>query len=309
MHECQICKNYARRTLAEILRHIREVHPHFEGKVKCNVNSCPSTLSTYESLRHHMYKNHKDVLKDDSANAEDISSDDMAAELDVFADSSTEVVSNVQSNLHYDDDDDDDDDDILHDEAAKYILKIQEGKKLTQTVTEGIIRDTTSIIHHTVDHLKKKVHEQLKETIDEAQLDEIEQIFMSPTIRNPFQQLETRYQQDKFFQEHFNYIVSITAHTCTHARVRMRTHYVYSHKYIISLLYFVQPPTERVLGRKYKRTLSGTITEARDCCYDVPLLDSLQCLLKCKSIVQQVLASYMYFIYVKLRTGFQFTST
>ena len=63
MRECNICKSYARRTLAEIMCHIREVHPHFEGKVKCIVSNCPSTLSTYESLRHHMYKNHKEVLK------------------------------------------------------------------------------------------------------------------------------------------------------------------------------------------------------------------------------------------------------
>ena len=29
-----------------------------------------------------------------------------------------------------------------YDEAAKYILKIREGRKLTQTVTNGIIKDT-----------------------------------------------------------------------------------------------------------------------------------------------------------------------
>ena len=117
MHECQVCKNHARRTLAEILRHIREVHPHFEGKVKCIVSGCPSTLSTYESLRHHMYKKHKDVLKDDCssdvATTEDISSIGMVE----LADNSTEIESSSgQPELHYDY------------EAAKYILKIQEGR-------------------------------------------------------------------------------------------------------------------------------------------------------------------------------------
>ena len=175
MHECQICKNYARRTLAEILRHIREVHPHFEGKVKCIVSGCPSTLSTYGSLHHHMYKKHKDVLKDDCSSdiptTEDISStsDDRAgmAELNVFTDSSIGVESsNGQSDPHYEY------------EAAKYILKIQEGRKLTQTVTEGIIKDTTLIVHHTIDHLKKMVYARLKDTVDinEAQLDDIEEI-------------------------------------------------------------------------------------------------------------------------------------
>ena len=42
---------YARKTYAEVLRHIMEVHPHFSGPVKCGLENCPSTLTTYESLR------------------------------------------------------------------------------------------------------------------------------------------------------------------------------------------------------------------------------------------------------------------
>ena len=153
MHKCQICKNYARRTLAEILHHIREVHSHFEGKVKCIVSGCPSTLSTYESLRHHMYKKHKDVLKDGDFSdhdisispSENVSSDDGTGIIEMN-DSSTEVESSSgQSDLQND-----------YDEAAKYILKIQEGRKLTQTVTNGIIEDTILMMQRTIDHLKGK---------------------------------------------------------------------------------------------------------------------------------------------------------
>ena len=53
-----ICK-----TLNGILQHIREVHPHFEGRVMCGINGCPSTASTYESLRQHLYKKHAAELK------------------------------------------------------------------------------------------------------------------------------------------------------------------------------------------------------------------------------------------------------
>ena len=63
MFECCICQKYARRTLAEIMRHIRDVHPHFDGTVRCGVEGCPSTASSYESLRQHMYNKHKHILK------------------------------------------------------------------------------------------------------------------------------------------------------------------------------------------------------------------------------------------------------
>ena len=63
-----ICKKYARKTLSDILRHIRDAHPHFKGPLRCGVDNCPSTLRTYKSLRQHMYEKHKNELKttDDS---------------------------------------------------------------------------------------------------------------------------------------------------------------------------------------------------------------------------------------------------
>lgn len=63
MYQCWLCHQYARKTLNGILRHIREVHPHFEGRVMCGINGCPSTASTYESLRQHLYQKHPEELK------------------------------------------------------------------------------------------------------------------------------------------------------------------------------------------------------------------------------------------------------
>ena len=81
-------------------------------------------------------------------------------------------------------------------EAAKYILKMQEGKKLTQTITEGIIRDDMMMIDLTIQCLKEKVYRRLKDLIDidftEAQLHKLEEIFASLEICNPFQNLPTR---------------------------------------------------------------------------------------------------------------------
>ena len=181
MHKCNICKSYAR-TLAEIICHIREVLPHFEGKVKCIVGNCPSTLSTYESLRHHMYKNHKEVLKDNCCYDNAIKMDDstdVVAEPDLVSKGSSTV--NTGQPI-------DDDTCTSHykAEAANFILKIQEGKKLMQTVTEEIIRDTNMIIENTI-HLKAKVYTQLKDIVGiDAQLEDLKKIFKSPEICNLF---------------------------------------------------------------------------------------------------------------------------
>lgn len=45
------------------MRHIREVHRYFDGPVRCGIDGCPSTATTYESLRQHIYKKHKEALQ------------------------------------------------------------------------------------------------------------------------------------------------------------------------------------------------------------------------------------------------------
>lgn len=159
--------------MADILYHIRGVHPHFKGKVKCIVSNCPSTLSSYESLRHHMYKKHKDQLKDDcSTDIVTITEDEIAYEDVVELHTVEHSYAQAES-----------DEPTYHYEVSKFILKIYEGKKLTQSVTVGRI----------VDYLKKKVFETLNMHSGQIKdkLDELEEIFKSPVVQNLFSQLQT----------------------------------------------------------------------------------------------------------------------
>ena len=209
MYECCICQKYARRTLAEIMRHIRDVHPHFEGTVRCGIDGCPSTASSYESLRQHMYSKHKDVLTHNQPLCEpqrdlpsgltrERDSNDGNLELDGFMiqDPIASVGPANESGPSF--------------EAAQFILKTRDGRRLTQTATNGILQDTRIILERTVDMLQEKVMQKLKavNTISSEDVSEIQSVFTSPSVRNPFDGLESLYLQEKFFQENFNYVVS-----------------------------------------------------------------------------------------------------
>lgn len=50
----------------------------------------------------------------------------------------------------------------------------------------------------------------------------------------------------------------------------------------------MQMPSERVLGSKFKLRASGIMKTVNECCYDIPLLESLQSLLNDRSIFDQV---------------------
>ena len=45
---------------------------------------------------------------------------------------------------------------------------------------------------------------------------------------------------------------------------------------------------ERVLGQEYQQSFSGGTTSKPECCYDIPVLDSLQSLLNCDVVIEQV---------------------
>ena len=205
MYECCICNKHARRTLAGIMRHIREVHPHFEGTVRCGVDGCPTTTSSYESLRQHMYRKHKSILNYSTSLCDP--QRNVCPDVGNYcggesSDTSTlhPVVTSETTNQQH-----------VSLEAAKFILKVRDGRKLPQTVMDGIVQDTANIVECTVDVLERSVMQKLEgfTVLSSEKIAEIQSIFTVSSLRNPFAGLETYYQQEKFFQEQFNYVVSV----------------------------------------------------------------------------------------------------
>ena len=230
MYECQVCKQFARLTLKEIIRHIRDMHRHFSSPVRCGIHNCPSTATSYESLRQHMYKKHRNELIPDH---EDYNSNyPTSTETAAVHDRGHDVSHDGQRD---DDHDHDRDGDVANDvdisiaevndnphnmsqstiETAKFILKIRDGKGLTQTVTGGILRDMQTVVECTTDNLKAKVIKALNSLnkLSSSEIDNIKGLF-SPE-KMIFTDLDTQYKQENFFQDHFNYVVRcVCAYVC-----------------------------------------------------------------------------------------------
>ena len=210
MYLCQICKQYARVSLKEIIRHIRDMHRHFSTPVRCGVEGCPSTATSYDSLRQHMYKKHRSKLIPDhtsvtgsfeeacnvepeslvctSASTEEGSHHDVAL---ASSDSPTATMCTQQSML----------------EAARFILKLRDGKGLPQTVTDSIIKDIQVMIDSATDNLKNKVVKYLVDDVNKlshSEITQIQEIFSSE--KAIFDRLESVQKQELYFQEHFDYV-------------------------------------------------------------------------------------------------------
>ena len=210
MYECQICKQYARKSLKEIIRHIREVHTSFSTPVSCGVDDCTSTASSYESLRQHLHKKHRSALIPEAR-----SEVHTEVELEVTFPSTEEVLElprgseSSSSDAHH----------LVAEptsrpsscklEAAKYILRVRDGKGLTQVATDGIMRDIDTLINCATDSLERKLTAKLAEIpqLSSSEIASIQAIF-SP-VRSIFDGLDTVCKQEAFFAENFNYVVAM----------------------------------------------------------------------------------------------------
>ena len=222
MYLCLICNQYARLSLKEILRHVRDVHRSFSFPVTCGVNDCPSTASSYDTLRQHMYKKHKDELIPNTAETEDII---RGAETELLVDNQGDAGTDLCNESVANSPAITDDICLLSStassystsvfEAAKYILKVRDGKGLTQVVTNSILRDIQTLIHCTTESLEKKVMSGLMDTnkLSDSDLAEIQRLFSSN--EDIFKGLNTEYKQETFFEENFPYVVCLYSCSCT----------------------------------------------------------------------------------------------
>ena len=207
LYECCICQQHARRSLSGILRHIREVHPHFVGRVPCGVEGCPATPSSYEGLRQHLCRNHKRLLTGSSSEGATTPAGSQVGEQEEQPENNEDggqSTPQFQVNAL---------EPSVPEQAivgAQFIMKHRDGRKLTQVVTNGIIQDTKIILQSTIDRVQKNVTEFIRSEkiqLTDQQLVKFAALFSDETVVNPFRELETEYMQQKFIQENFNYVV------------------------------------------------------------------------------------------------------
>lgn len=199
MYHCQICKQYARVSLKEIIRHIRDMHRHFTTPVRCGVNGCPSTATSYDSLRQHTYKKHRnELIPEDHSNSVPITSFEGNAEPEtsVLTEEGSHIPASSTPSTA-----------ATQSEAARFILKLRDGKGLPQTVTDSILKDIQVMIDSTNDNLKRKVTEYLLDVdkLSSSDISRVGEIFSSE--KAIFDGLESVHKQELYFQEHFNYVV------------------------------------------------------------------------------------------------------
>lgn len=170
MMHCQLCSDFSAPTSHLLLKHIGRVHanaPRFS--LRCIFGGCETTFTNFHSYKRHIRKKHfRELIQQEESNQDSdceldndlnhaeestsrIPASDEFSDLESIAslgDNGNEGVSSMEESNDR--------------EAALWILKLKEGRKLTQTTTEEILSDVTELCSSIVLHLKNKVHRVLE---------------------------------------------------------------------------------------------------------------------------------------------------
>ena len=220
MNRCHLCKGeFFAPSFKLLLFHIGRVHassPDFY--LPCGIDNCQVTFTNFHAFKRHLRKKHSSHLSDIEAE-HDLDCD--ITDRDSVASSTTlEPSGDVSDYFMGDDETSEESSSTLATQyisvdreraIALWILKLKEGRKLTQSATEEILQDVTELCGGIITNLKSDIYTVLSAAgINVDDVSGLEDLFQDESSYvKPFSKLETQYLQMSYYKSHLGFIVSI----------------------------------------------------------------------------------------------------
>ena len=175
------------------MKHVSRVHAHSsQFSITCGIDGCLSSYKSYTGWQRHIKNKHKtansDILNNEGEGFDEIEIDDI-----YLQETTTELDGENEKKK----------------EIAKWILNLRDENKLTQSTTENILSNITTLCSQLVDEIKQGVTEQLNNCqVSGDVVDKVLKTLDRDDLNQPFKGLETKHQQLSFFQQHLGYVVS-----------------------------------------------------------------------------------------------------
>ena len=178
------------------MKHVSRVHSHSSGfSIACGIQGCLRSYTNYTSWYKHVHKKHNLESSTTNETHNEENDDFVAMEIDEVNEAEsniTELKSQSQKDK----------------EKARWILSLRDENKLTQSCTDAILSNVTSLCSQLVDDIKQALGRQLQECEVSSNItDKVLQLLDNPDYKRPFYGLETKYQQITFCRKHLGYVV------------------------------------------------------------------------------------------------------
>ena len=177
---------------------------------------CQTTFTNFHAYKRHLRKKHRWKLSDGDGNASGELNEDQEENglLDNIDDTTAANDSAMQGT-----DDDNEDIDVINaeeektdftKETAMWILKLKEGRKLTQSTTEEILSDVTELCSNVMCRLRHDIQESLDSAgVDINDIPGLDTLLSETSpYATPFSNLNSQFLQLSYYRNHLNFVVS-----------------------------------------------------------------------------------------------------
>ena len=208
-----MCGDYSVPTFKLLLRHIGRVHGNSSDFIMLcgldvNGTRCATTFTNFHAYKRHLRKKHREVTSNtevtEEKSDEEVDNPEDTGEavevncLDECGPSSpTSELSQIETEKD------------LNREVALWILKLKEGRKLTQSAVDEVLSDVTELCTDVVTHLGDELRKVLDSAgISSSDIPGFDDIISDDTqYTNPFRNLRTQHLQMAYYRKHFNFVV------------------------------------------------------------------------------------------------------
>ena len=208
---CALC-GYQVLKLLQLVSHLRLVHsgdPNFE--LVCGIGGCQQEFRTFSAFSSHVYRSHRAALGLLAEDPSDKGSPPSSSQQVTVADNEMDcgILELQPSNWE-----ETRNPVLLYSEpeqqlaAAKFLLGLKENKHISQTAIDDVVSGCGILISGMVNSLKVIVQRKLLEAgVAYAVIEDINDAVSE--LPDPFSGLQTAYLQNKFYKDHFHYVVSL----------------------------------------------------------------------------------------------------
>ena len=219
--QCPLCTDFSVPTFQLLLHHISRVHansPDFNMPcgVETNGNRCETTFTNFHAYKRHLRKKHRwrlcdgtdsntsgDLSEDEDENGFALDHDDTAAASDsAMYDRDVGNEDSVTST--------EEEKNSFTKETAMWILKLKEGRKLTQSTTEEILSDVTELCTDVVCRLGHDILKVLESAgVNASDIPGLHHLLSETSpYSTPFSNLKSQFLQLSYYRNHLNFVVS-----------------------------------------------------------------------------------------------------
>lgn len=183
--------------LSGLLKHVELFHSHqLSFSITCGIGGCLRTFHNFKVFRNHVYSIHGGDPSNQSAHSH-VEELEPANDNTDFNDSQAGVSDQSLSVEN------------LSKPTALFLMGMKEKYKLTQAALQGIVEGVTSLIKGRLSALHAQINTIIPDSVSPEIKQNLDHLFSDDgEFCCPFLGLETQHQQLKFYQSHFDFVVS-----------------------------------------------------------------------------------------------------